>query len=373
MISKRYADPIKWLASGFCLMLLTLLITPNVEAQDWRYSTGYSVQNFGLIYEENTDYTDRIPSTLKGVVEVEIERYLLYSLYISAKADYLLNNQETFLLGGPIDFEQIGLSANLGLQWNKVGAYAGIRSSQMWDLRFRGVTTEGEDAWVNAEGESNRLITALTGGIKYFPMRYLRIDASIHKQLLDPKQFQPATPDEFIPAVNTMGFKPYSFQVGLTVSIPLNSRSRSKQRINHFNETGRLPLALNFGLTRFRSPLSENTQVTSGFGQRGLRPHQGVDLKVSRGKPVVAASSGVVINAGVASGFGNRVEIQHRNGYSTIYAHLDKIRVREGQKVQSGQRVGDAGDTGLSTGVHLHFEIHSDGTPINPTKIIRFR
>ncbi|MEX2455746.1 MAG: M23 family metallopeptidase [Balneolaceae bacterium] len=369
----RYANSLKWLPFGFCLMLLALGFAPQVDAQDWRYSTGYTIQNFGLMYEENSAYTEGLRSTQKGLVEVEIERYLLYRLYISAKADYLLNNQETFLFGGPVDFDQIGVSANLGLQWNKLGAYVGIRSGQMWDLKFRGVTTEGESAWVNSAGESSRLLTALTGGIKYFPFRYLRIDANIHKQLLEPKRFEPETESGFIPAMNAMEFKPYSIQVGLTVSIPLNSRSRSEQRVNHVNETGRLPLPLDFGITHFRSPLSDNTRVTSGFGQRGVRPHQGVDLNVERGRPVIAAASGVVINAGVASGFGKRVEIQHRNGYSTIYAHLDKIRVSRGQKVQGGQRVGDAGDTGLSSGVHLHFELHNDGTPINPTQFINFK
>lgn len=367
------ADFFRWLPFCFCLMLLTLGFTPQADAQDWRYSTGYTVQNFGLMYEENSTYTEGLGSTRKGLVEVEIERYLLYRLYISAKADYLLNNQETVLFGGPIDFEQIGVNANLGLQWNKLGAYVGIRSGKMWDLRFRGVTPRGETSWVNSADKSSRLITALTGGIKYFPFRYLSLNANIHKQLLDPKRFAPETEIGFNPAMNAMEFKPYSIQVGLTVSIPFNSRSRSKQRINHINETGRLPLPLDFGITHFRSPLSDDTRVTSGFGQRGTRPHQGVDLNVNRGRPVIAAASGVVINAGVASGFGKRVEIQHRNGYSTIYAHLDKIRVSQGQKVQGGQRVGDAGNTGLSSGVHLHFEIHSEGTPINPTQFINFK
>ncbi len=369
----KYAEFQKWLVFGFCLMLFNFGIWSNSDAQDWRYSTGYGIQNFGLIYEENADFTEGIRSTQKGVVEVEIERYLLYRLYISAKADYLLNNQETVLFGGPIDFEQIGVSANLGMQWNKLGAYAGIRSGHMWDLRFRGITAEGESAWISPVEESSRLLTALTGGIKYYPFRYLRFDANIQKQLLEPKRFEPAAFEDINPAINAMEFKPYSFQVGVSVSIPLNSRTRSKKRVNHINETGRLPLALDFGFTKFRSPLRETTRVTSGFGQRGVRPHQGVDLNVSLGKPIFAAASGVVIKAGVGSGFGKMVEIQHRNGYSTIYAHLDKIRVREGQKVRSGQRVGDAGNTGLSTGVHLHFEIHREGVPLNPTQFVKFR
>lgn len=369
----KYARLKKQIFLGLGVMLFTLLIARNAEAQDWRYSTGYAIQNFGLIYDKNIDYPESIRSTRKGVVEVEIERYLLYRLYISGKADYLLNNQGTFLFGGPIDFDQLGFSANVGMQWNRIGAYVGMRSGHLFDVRFRGVTGEGERAWVPAEIETNRLIAALTGGIKIFPMRYLRLDAGIHKQLLESKRFTPSIAEGFTPAIKAMEFKPYSFQVGLAVSIPLNSRTRSEQRINHINETGRLPMALDFGLIRFRSPLTEDTRVTSGFGQRGFRPHQGVDLQVSRGKPVVAASSGVVIKAGVGSGFGNMVEIQHRNGYSTIYAHLDRIRVREGQKVPRGHQVGDAGDTGLSTGVHLHFEVHRNGVPVNPTQFVNFR
>lgn len=373
MIVKRYAEFVKWPVFGFCLMLLTLGFISTVDAQDWRYSTGYAIQNFGLIYEKNSDYSERIRSTQKGVVEVEMERYLLYRLYVSGKADYLLNNQETFLFGGPIDFEQIGVSANLGMQWNKIGAYVGIRSGHIMDIKFRGITSDGDNTSISAEGGSNKLIAAVTGGIKFYPLRYLRVDASVYKQFIEPKEFRPEATEGFTPAINAMKFKPYSFQVGVTVSIPINSSKRSEKRIRHIKETGTLPLPLDFGFTRFRSPLIDDTRVTSGFGQRGVRPHQGVDLYVNRGRPVLAASNGVVINAGEASGFGKRVEIQHRNGYSTIYAHLDKIRVSEGQKVQSGQRVGDAGDTGLTSGVHLHFEIHRDRIPVNPTQFIIFR
>lgn len=356
---------------GIGMVLMSILMIPESQAQDWRYSAGYTVQNYSLLYDESSANTDGFRSTQKGAVEIELERYLLYRLYISGKADYLVNNQETILFGGPIDFKQLAVSANLGMQWNSLGVYAGFRVGQMWNMQFRGVTGEGENAWVEPAGDRDRMVTALTGGIKYFPMRFLRFDAAIHKQILEPKVFRPTPADNFTPQVNGFEFKPYSVQVGVTVSIPFNSSSRSKERVRHVNETGQLPTALNFGLTRFSSPL-DNTRVTSGFGQRNNRPHHGVDLNAGRGDEVYASASGVVITAGTRRGFGNMVEVMHRNGYSTIYAHLDRVRVSEGEKVQRGQRVGNAGDSGQTTGVHLHFEIHRDGEPVNPTQFVRF-
>lgn len=108
--------------------------------------------------------------------------------------------------------------------------------------------------------------------------------------------------------------------------------------------------------------------VTSGFGYRWGALHAGIDIANSTGTPIKAAKSGRVIVAGFnAGGYGNWVIIDHGGGFSTLYGHMSKIRVSEGQSVKQGDRIGDMGSTGHSTGPHLHFETRVGGTAKNPT------
>ena len=113
--------------------------------------------------------------------------------------------------------------------------------------------------------------------------------------------------------------------------------------------------------------------VTSCFGQRWGRQHQGVDLASPEGSPIVAAGAGVVVRAGEAGGYGNAVLIDHGNGYLTHYGHLATIGVHAGQHVAAGEQIGEEGSTGHSTGPHLHFEVHEDyyKSPIEPLRWLR--
>ena len=112
--------------------------------------------------------------------------------------------------------------------------------------------------------------------------------------------------------------------------------------------------------------------VGSGFGMRlhpilgYYRMHNGLDIGGSQGSPIWAASSGTVLSAGWQGGFGNAVIISHGNGVSSLYAHMSSISVSSGQTVSAGQTIGAVGSTGLSTGPHLHFEVHRGGTPVDP-------
>ncbi|KKO82904.1 M23 family metallopeptidase [Corynebacterium otitidis] len=101
--------------------------------------------------------------------------------------------------------------------------------------------------------------------------------------------------------------------------------------------------------------------LTSTFGVRWGSMHQGLDIANSEGTPIVAAMSGVVIDAGPASGFGNWVRIQHDDGTITVYGHMSSIDVSVGQQVQAGQKIAGMGSMGFSTGTHLHFEVHPNG------------
>jgi murein DD-endopeptidase MepM/ murein hydrolase activator NlpD len=110
-------------------------------------------------------------------------------------------------------------------------------------------------------------------------------------------------------------------------------------------------------------------KVTSCFGERWGRMHEGVDLAAPNGTPIVAAGAGIVVRAGVAEGYGNAVLIVHGNGFLTHYGHLSAITVTVGQRVRAGQQIGNEGETGHATGPHLHFEVHKGSYqhPIEPT------
>ncbi len=115
-----------------------------------------------------------------------------------------------------------------------------------------------------------------------------------------------------------------------------------------------------------------NKYVTSDFGFRRWRHHYGIDLKVHKGDSVANAFDGVVRITKRARDYGYYVLVRHFNGLETLYAHLNKITVRPGDTLKAGQPVGLGGNTGRSTGYHLHFEIRYLGNPINPNDLIDF-
>jgi murein DD-endopeptidase MepM/ murein hydrolase activator NlpD len=122
---------------------------------------------------------------------------------------------------------------------------------------------------------------------------------------------------------------------------------------------------------RFTWPLSP-VSVTSHFGERAhpimgeVRDHLGVDLAAKRGQAIFAAAPGVVLNAGWNGSHGYQVELQHAARVTTRYSHLARVLVEPGQILERGDLLGLAGDTGLATGVHLHFELWEDGRPRDP-------
>jgi murein DD-endopeptidase MepM/ murein hydrolase activator NlpD len=107
-------------------------------------------------------------------------------------------------------------------------------------------------------------------------------------------------------------------------------------------------------------------RVSSEFGSRWGRLHAGIDISAPTGTPIWAAKAGEVIFAGQQSGYGNVVIIAHGGGLTTLYGHQSRIGVRDGQVVRQGQVIGQVGNTGRSTGPHLHFETRYGGTPRNP-------
>lgn len=148
-------------------------------------------------------------------------------------------------------------------------------------------------------------------------------------------------------------------------------QSPEDNTVDYFDEDGR-------SLKKFllRKPITDGV-MRSGFGTRRhpilgySKMHTGVDWANRSGTPILAAGDGVVIKAGWSSGYGRRIEIQHANGYVTTYSHQSAFArgIQEGVRVRQGQVIGYVGNTGLSTGAHLHYEVLVNGHFVNPMKI----
>lgn len=162
-------------------------------------------------------------------------------------------------------------------------------------------------------------------------------------------------------------------------SITLNGKERRFYRyrapddgtVDYYDDSGKS--AKKFLM---RKPMSGGT-FRSGFGARNhpllrvVRMHTGVDWSAPRGTPIMAAGDGIVTYARWKNGYGNYIEIQHTNGYASAYAHQTGFAkgIKEGVRVRQGQVIGYVGTTGLSTGPHLHYEVHVNGTPVDPLRI----
>ena len=121
----------------------------------------------------------------------------------------------------------------------------------------------------------------------------------------------------------------------------------------------------------FSMPLRDPFRLTSDFGTRWGRLHGGIDMAAPIGTPIYAPADGVVTFAGWSSGYGRLVTIQHEFGIETRYAHQSAIRVEVGQRVSRGDRIGDIGNSGRSTGPHLHYEVRVGGDTVDPMIYIR--
>lgn len=118
-------------------------------------------------------------------------------------------------------------------------------------------------------------------------------------------------------------------------------------------------------------PLNSAFRYTSPFGRRWGRAHEGIDMAGPVGTPVYATADGTVTWAGWQSGYGNLIKIEHELGTETRYGHLSKIKVKVGQKISRGSLIGAMGNTGRSTGSHLHYEVRVNGSAVNPMTFIK--
>ena len=127
----------------------------------------------------------------------------------------------------------------------------------------------------------------------------------------------------------------------------------------------------NLGTGRFLWPVPNFYRISSKFGQRGRRHHDGIDIPAPSGTPIVAVDTGVVIYSdnGIR-GYGNMIVLAHGDDLFTVYAHNRKNKVKKGARVERGQQIAEIGNTGRSTGPHLHFEIRVKNKVRNPAQYL---
>ena len=146
----------------------------------------------------------------------------------------------------------------------------------------------------------------------------------------------------------------------------------NNERVHAYGKTVVIPDSFRFVMTVFCMPTSY-TKITSKFGPRRRRMHNGLDVKVYIGDTIRAAFSGKVRMVKYERrGYGQYVVIRHENGLETVYGHLSKQLVKEDQYVEAGEVIGLGGNTGRSTGSHLHFETRFLGQAINPALLFDF-
>lgn len=128
----------------------------------------------------------------------------------------------------------------------------------------------------------------------------------------------------------------------------------------------------------FIYPINGKYRLTSRFGRRAdpftgiASSHTGIDLAISQGTPIKATMSGKIIAVGYTNVYGNYVIIDHENGYQTLYAHMQKPSpLKKGQRVAQGKQIGLVGNTGYSTGPHLHFTVYKNGKLIDPLSVLK--
>ena len=196
------------------------------------------------------------------------------------------------------------------------------------------------------------------------------------------KMFRDAklSPEDLLDAVRSG----YNGQGGPLTPINLSTRGNAGPSVEELRANAILKGLDEINLYRlaafkapFAMPVHDAFRWTSGFGYRndpkggGNRMHEGTDLAGAYGTSIYATADGVVTEAGWSNGYGRLVKIQHAFGLETRYGHLSQVRVEVGQKVSRGDRIGDMGNSGRSTGTHLHYEIRISGSAINPMTFIK--
>ncbi|MET4632554.1 murein DD-endopeptidase MepM/ murein hydrolase activator NlpD [Kaistia defluvii] len=216
-----------------------------------------------------------------------------------------------------------------------------------------------EDKIASMAADQDALVGGLMAGVT---KRTQKIDAALRKLGRRVPPAPSGVGGPFVPAPRG------------AISSPANFKADVATLTSQFDRLAKLrQIALDLPLKR---PI-ENADISSRFGTRSDpflgRPamHTGIDFRAPTGYPARAVNGGRIVAAGYNGGYGNCVDVDHGNGVVTRYGHLSKISVKVGERVVAGQKIGQVGSTGRSTGPHLHYEIRIDGEAIDPMIYLR--
>lgn len=373
---------------------------PIVE--DRRFSLSYELRNYTYSYLPNSNYSGNLNVVKKGFVRARYKQYLTKNFFMSASGGYVIPSQGgSFFSGGPVNFQATNLDLLMGLRWGRVSLFTGLEGGLLWDMRIKSQNQTSEITWNAPANVKSSFTSAFKAGMEYHVFKNLSVKAKFFYNNYQHSELQPDMQTPETPAINSAELAPFSASVGISVSIPWKSKynrgapppsvgsagpspgptadrtspgdpgEKSPGEVTQEPElppvVKRPPESTPAQLS-FTNPIPSSDIMTSYFGDQ--RNHKGLDIDADKGDKIVSVAKGTVVETGWEGGYGEQVTVKHPAGFVSIYAHLSESTVEKGQEVEKGDQVGIAGNTGRSTGPHLHFEIKRMDMPINPRRFI---
>jgi len=372
--------------------------------EDRRLSLNYEMRGYAYSYQLNSNYSGGVNMFKKGFLRAEYKQYLSNHFFLSSSAGYLIpSTGGSFFSSGPISFQTANLDLLAGIRWGKVSLFTGIEGGLLWDIRIKSQNQSQEVAWNSPQDVKSTFNGTFKAGMEYHIFKHLSVKAQFFYNTFQHNELEPDFQNPEIPSVNKAEFAPFSAGIGVSVSLPWKSRhnrgappprTRASSQGTSQTTSGGQP-APNTGQNTgdpqeepepelapvverpadstpaqltFTNPIPARDIMTSPFGDD--RGHEGLDINANTGDPILSVAKGKVIDAGWASGYGNQVKVEHPGGFVSIYAHLSSVGVEVGDEVDVGTQLGEAGNTGFSSGAHLHFELLRMDMPINPRRYI---
>lgn len=264
-----------------------------------------------------------------------------------------LQDQKADELAGMLDLLTLALTETVG-ERDQAAAKANEAVRLAGELEF--------ELWQRGE-ESDRILRQIEDAlvVSVEPLDGMLRAAGLDSDaLLDSVRDSHSAQEEALVsvAVSTMGMAPLEDAI-----------VRANRIVDRIDELDHYRLALES--VPLAMPVQDDFRFTSPFGRRWGRMHKGVDMAGPVGTPVYATADGVVTFAGWQNGYGRIIIVKHPFGLETRYPHLNAIRVKVGQEVARGARIGDMGNSGRSTGPHLHYEVRVNGQAVDPMRYIR--
>lgn len=381
---------IGWTIVATAILLMDSIGAGNLRDQALREQTTYQQRLNALAAERDARAAEAIAAQERfNAALAQISAMQSTLLEVETERDELEAGLTTLqrTLGEVIETKReaeyalAALEAEIAVDGAKQNGGAGVDSGMLSVLNAALTRTAQERDQVVADAaaalDEAKMVAARMDALKdenERVFRQLEEAMTVSVKPLD-KMFEAAgmDPDRIIRQVRDA----YSGQGGPLMPLSLSTRSEAPsenaERANRIlNQMDRLNLyRIAAEKAPFASPLQDPFRFTSGFGYRWGRLHAGTDFAAPHGTPIYATADGVVTYAGWQSGYGRLVKIQHEFGIETRYAHNSRLHVSVGERVSRGQKIADMGNTGRSTGTHLHYEVRVGGKPVNPMIYIK--